>query len=337
MMKQTVKSLSLVCLLLLLPCSLLEAQAFCALRDPQQGIYTLFPQATSYRSVVRTIDDYTKQKVEERLAFQTLHFSELGRHTLYVALDGELPLGFIHVRSEESRWGLVEVVWALDINLHIIDFTFQRCRDSRKKLLQTEVFRNQLRGNNFLDLVMLLKPGTAELQPNSLELPVGVEDLAQVLIRCGIKTLLITEIAWREDIEKIQNFQRAYKAFGKFDRIDQVNSPYTQVVTDKLKVVYGQAPLGKHNVAVLQVYDKKNNLFGTLYRQTLIMHGQPTTLWWAIQSDNTIVNVENPEGWRTSLDRQAFNNLWGRRFEQLEHCSNRAELMALEATIIANH
>ena len=37
-------------------CSSVHAQAFCALRDPNRQIYKLFPKATSYRSIVRTVD-----------------------------------------------------------------------------------------------------------------------------------------------------------------------------------------------------------------------------------------------------------------------------------------
>ena len=74
----------LLLLAVLLVADDLNAQAFCALRDPQRQINVLFPEATSFRSIVRTVDEAARSEVAERLPF-SLHFNELGRHTLYVA------------------------------------------------------------------------------------------------------------------------------------------------------------------------------------------------------------------------------------------------------------
>ena len=71
-------------------CSAVHAQAFCALRDPNRQIYRLFPKATSYRSIVRTVGKDARREVGARLPFN-LHFNELGRHTLYVPMRGDEP------------------------------------------------------------------------------------------------------------------------------------------------------------------------------------------------------------------------------------------------------
>lgn len=81
----------------------LQAEEFCALRDPQQGIFTLYPQqATSYRSIVRSINSSTRYQVKQQLPQNSLHFSELSRHTLYVGLDGKIPLGLAQKNAGEG-------------------------------------------------------------------------------------------------------------------------------------------------------------------------------------------------------------------------------------------
>ena len=121
------------------------AQAYCALRDPVRQVYEMYPGAKSYRSIVRTVAQKHRSIIADQLPF-TMHFTELGRHTVYVALDGAKPIGLVHVRSERGQWGLVEVAWATDLDMHIVDFRFQRCRERAVKLLDTEEFRAQLIG-----------------------------------------------------------------------------------------------------------------------------------------------------------------------------------------------
>ena len=58
-----------------------EAQAYCALRDPVQTIYQLYPAATSYRSIVATVGEARRSDIASKSGL-TLHHSELGRHTL---------------------------------------------------------------------------------------------------------------------------------------------------------------------------------------------------------------------------------------------------------------
>ena len=78
-----------------------SAQAYCGLRDPVRNIYRIYPEADAYRSIVRSVDKRTRTLVSERLPF-TLHFNELAKHTVYVAVKETLPVGLVHVRSEKG-------------------------------------------------------------------------------------------------------------------------------------------------------------------------------------------------------------------------------------------
>ena len=180
---------------------LCNAIAFCDLRDPTHQIYELFPQANSYRSLVETVDSNVKEDVGAQLPF-TLHNRELGKHTLYVALQDGQPLGLVHVRSEASDWGLIEIVWSFDLELRVKDFRFQRCREAGCQALQADQFKQHLRGKNLEELRAELgeqaDSGTAlpDIAPDN-------QNLARAVIRSALKTLLVTQLVWGDQVDAV--------------------------------------------------------------------------------------------------------------------------------------
>lgn len=179
-----------------------RAQAFCALRDPTRLIYSLFPEARSYRSVVKEVDAAVRARVRDSSAIE-LHRGELGRHTLYVALDeAGQKLGYVHARSEKGSWGLVEVAWALDPQLRVVDFDFQRCRSRRRAELEDPSFRRQLRGRDAAGLRALLTPDGRSLS-EGVVVPENARELATTVIRCGFKTAEVTRIVWSDEVGSI--------------------------------------------------------------------------------------------------------------------------------------
>jgi hypothetical protein len=180
----------------------LGAMPYCALRDPAHQLYDMFPLANNYRSIVHTVDDSARQSVSAELPF-TLHSRELGEHTLYVPLRKTQPLGIVHVRSEASEWGLVEIAWALDLELRIRDFRFQRCRGPGCDTLPTGAFLDALRGRTLREIRSLLSDeGTTLRQP----MP-GVSDrdakLAVTVLRSAAKTVAVTNRVWGADIARL--------------------------------------------------------------------------------------------------------------------------------------
>ena len=181
-----------------------HAQAYCILRDPNREIRALYPEFTGYRSIVRSIDKKVYDQMTKELPTIRLYLAELGRHTLYVPVRGKGTLGIVHPRSEPTRSGLMDIVWSLDLNLRIKDFRFQRCRSQSRASLDTESFRAQLRGKNFAELRALLNEQCNALRPNVLKIPKGAETLAVNTIRCALKTILVTRIAWADDLVELQ-------------------------------------------------------------------------------------------------------------------------------------
>jgi len=179
-------------------------QAFCALRDPSTEIYALFPTGNSYKSIVRDLSEKeVRDKIAEELGIP-LHFSELGKHTLYVVYEDKNPIGLVHARPELGKWGIVEVAWAMDLELNLIDFSFVRCRDKSKKVFQEDVKARALfRGVDIERLRHYMAPGSYAFNKEMLHLEADLHRFADLLLINAVKTLIVTRIAWQEDLVKL--------------------------------------------------------------------------------------------------------------------------------------
>jgi len=197
------KTLMIVVLLMVVTPDV-SAVAYCSLRDPVAQIKQLFPQKTNQLSIVKDIDESTRALVKQALPNNDLHFSELGKHTLYVAMNNQDVLGYVHVRSEQSQWGLVEIVWALDKNLVIKDFAFQRCRSPKKALLDNSDFKQAFIGKNYQSLKKLLSSDGITANALLLNKAAQAPELANVVLRCALKTLLITELLWWQELNQLE-------------------------------------------------------------------------------------------------------------------------------------
>jgi len=197
------KVLIIISLLLLCTQNVL-AEAYCSLRDPTAQIQQLFPDKTTQLSIVKAVDNSTRMHVQRELPRNDLHFSELGKHTLYVAMNNDKALGFVHVRSEQSKWGLVEIIWAIDTDLTIKSFAFQRCRSPKKKLIDNADFKSVFIGKSFAELKTLLNDDGVTANNTLLSKAKEAPDLANVVLRCALKTLLITDVLWGEELKKFQ-------------------------------------------------------------------------------------------------------------------------------------
>ena len=176
-----------------------SAQAYCALRDPVRSIYKLFPEADNHVSIVREVSDEARQEVGRRLPF-TLHSTELGTHTVYVVKREGKAEGVVHVRSERSDWGLVEVAWALDAELRIRGFEIQRCRSRERKAVESAAFSSQLIGASSSDLLRTMVGADGTIRRDALDVPPKAKKLAAALVRNGLKTLEVTPVVWGEDL-----------------------------------------------------------------------------------------------------------------------------------------
>jgi len=180
-------------------CSQAFGQAFCALRDPVRHIRELHEHPVQARSMVATVDGAIHRSLAAHLPFQ-LHAREFGRHTLYLISHGVVPAGYVHVRSEASPWGMVEVVWSLDEELRVRGFRFQRCRSPQRQSFESDAFCHWISGKGFAELVDVLDEGATGISSDYAELFRGREELAVTVLRSALKAILVTELAWGEAI-----------------------------------------------------------------------------------------------------------------------------------------
>jgi len=136
--------------------------ALCAFRNPDRDTYKLFPQATGYKSVIKTITPEAKKVIEDFLG-RPLDYNEGGEHTFYRVLREEEVIGIIRPHAERGKYGIIEIVWAFTPDGKIVDFVIQRSRERGSNKLRSEKFRKQFKGKGLNDF--LKASGTKDIKP----------------------------------------------------------------------------------------------------------------------------------------------------------------------------
>ena len=159
--------------------------AVCVFRFPDRDVYKLYPKATNYKSVLKTIDKDTKQKIEALLG-RPLDPDET-ELTFYEIYKGKELIGMIHPHAERGEYGTIEVVWAFTLDGKIIDFTIQRDREKKGKELNAQEFRRQFAGKDLNSPFVL--ENTKEINTKLLK-PVQEADKGSSAIAYGAKKTL---------------------------------------------------------------------------------------------------------------------------------------------------
>lgn len=201
----------------------LPAQAFCSLRDPCHHIQSLYPNASSWQSLVASVDAEVRDQVRRRLPF-TLSKRELGRHTLYVVSDEfEQFLGVVHARSESSPWGMSEFVWSLDERLRVDGLCFQRCRSPAKAaFLESPMLARIQATADFATVRSWLSADGQRLTTEGRRLAGKAPELAVIILRSAVKTMVATEVAWGQRIANIVLLGLAQRANARLGAIERL-------------------------------------------------------------------------------------------------------------------
>ena len=323
-----------------------RGQAYCALRDPIGTIQQLAPDASGRRSIVEVVGAEARKSVSEKLPF-TLHFNELGKHTLYVVLKDGLPDGLVHARSEKGRWGLVEIVWYFDLDLRIRGFRFQRCRDSNRGELESDAFVGQLRGKQFPELRRLLTEDGGDLTGGGLRVSADAAPLAVTCLRSALKTIVVTEEVWAKHIPVLRESAKV----GARQDSPQIPEP--------------SAPPGRALAPVKDLYNKGvMQLLGALHQEKEWIINRSTTraeriinpqgeasgmmvttqctavetivsISWLIGPDGRIRSVTILDKWPADDIQEAFSGMEGLSLGALKECSTAGELAAAEVLAIS--
>ena len=307
-------------------------QAYCALRDPDTRIYEMVPEATSYRSIVRTVSNKSRERMARVLPF-TLHFNELGKHTVYAAYEDERPAGLVHVRSEPGRWGLVEIAWSLTPDLRVRDFEFQRCRDRKKRFLD-DPFRAQLRGKSRVQLEAYLNEEGTGLKAGGLAVAGGADELAFLAVKSAIKTLMVTELEWGKDVRELQAQARAHDAFGSTTRITELVPAYTDETRRELEACgLGESDqVDRERTQVWVARDREGEVRGHLLRSEWLGTGPRLDLWWVVDSGGVVLDVHALD-WTEEV-QEAFERLEGQAIPLCSTCGTTVEAVAQEIGVV---
>jgi len=311
-------------------------QAYCALRDPTRHIYQAFPDATSYKSIVHTVDEGVRRQVAAELPF-TLHFNELGRHTVYLPVRGGRPLGLIHARSERGRWGLLEIVWSFSPTMQVTDYSFQRCRARNRAVIESEEFKSQLVGKRFEELRELLAADGASLESSAIRVPAGTEEMALTLIRSALKTIAVTRLAWADDLRVIRPLHHVYRAFPNAARADVVANPYRSSVREEIErhLRVRESTIERSSATVIRVTDADGRLLGHVVRTPWSSLDQRSVLCWTIRNGSAIQDVVAENGWPNGEIRQAFQALHGLDIADIGDCSTAVEIVGAEVLLMS--
>lgn len=314
-----------------------NAEAYCALRDPVEAIRFLYPHANSHRSIVRAIDNEVREKILHELSF-SLHFNELGKHTLYTILKGGETIGFVHVRSEPAPWGLMEVAWALSPDLALDNFMFQRCRSAICAPETISEILSLLGGKSLDEIKAYLTDGGEELTA-SIARKVKIENKAFVasLIRSALKTIAVTGIAWKEEVESAQRKKLLSSVFN-------TNSPEiteTKVepsALEALKHIHqgGGSLISTESVRTFSIQAGDHSIGFLASGKWHDQHAARVT-HWIFDTDGRVLRTVTTPKFSHHRDTEVFEQLVGQNVSASENCSSASALMGHDLYFLANY
>ncbi len=314
-------SLVLVAIYVFVGAPAASALPYCALRDPVNSIYELFPDATGYESDVRTVSRDARDAVSQALPF-SLHFNELGRHTLYIAKEHGDDLGYVHARTESSRWGLAEFAWAITPDLRIRGVKLQRSRDLALKSA-VAVNSSKVLGASVNDLLPLHQQAVAT----------GDNHLS-VMLASAMKTLVITRHVWKDRLASAVR-----PMIGGLPDADSAVPIETLYEPELLQTLSDHkldqaAIFDRAHVQGYRVFDAAGNPVGIMVNSPIQLEQQNRSIWWSVANDGGIKRVYDAQTRTTPAELADLANLSPTR---IEDCSTAAELAAFEVSVVARY
>lgn len=318
-----------------LTCAPRVAAQYCALRDPVRKIYELYPEATSYRSIVKTVDETARAAVSDRVPLE-LHFNELGRHTLYVAFQDDVPIGLVHVRSEKGRWGLNENTWALDLDLRVQGFSFQRCRDPQRISIESEEFQSHILGCGLREIEAMLSDDATKIVASDVRVPQTAESLALSVLHSAMKTIVVTEQVWKSDLEILRTARLARLAYPGSDSVNIVDDAYSDDVMHAVqRAVGGESGIQRDSARLIRVLDEDGSVMGSIVCAQWKIGSQDIHLGWVVSPALEIARVIPVGAWPNEDIKRVCREIEGLTIADLEDCASPMQLAGAEALLLS--
>ena len=255
--------------------------ANCALRNPDRQIYEIFPEATSYRSVVALVDADLRQRIEQQLG-SDLSKSDVGKHTAYLVLKDSIPIGLVHARTEAGARGSIELVWALDLGMNIKDFRVQRSREKHSNVIKADAFRQKMIGLDLAGIQSLLTAGNDDIDVAALQIPPSATTIAHTVVMCAVKTRIITELAFPDSMQPARMLGLVHQYFPGTVKVTTVTVGTSDGSPD---------PMQRGSLTILRAIGPQEKTLGVLaFTVWAAQPAQPET-WWAVSPEGVVRDV----------------------------------------------
>jgi hypothetical protein len=299
-------------------CTVASGQANCALRNPDRQIYELFPEATSYRTVCAPVNDTIRPALEARLG-SPLARTDTGVHTAYLVLNEGVPLGIVHARTENGRRGSVELVWAMDLDLTLKDFRVQRSRERQTDAIRSPAFRRNLLGRDSRGLRELMTQNNDDVNLSALDMPPDVRSLTHTVVLCALKTILITELAFRDSLGPGRMLGSIHAAFPGTVSVNRLKDPLGEPVASEMARSLGGAPtqIDPESLTFLRAIGAEDLTLGALVVSRWLGHASRPETWWAISVDGVIRDIRLVGDVDRTVDAE-FSSIRGRSAGELD-------------------
>ena len=299
-------------------CPATLAQANCALRNPDRQIYKIFPDASSYRTIVARVDDEKKHAIEATVG-SPLARTDLGKHTIYVVLRHSVPIGFVHARMEIGSRGSIELVWALDLDLSIKAFSVQVSRERNTKAIESDEFKKKLVGRNLKAIKALLSDGNHDVNLAALDLPSNAASIAHIVVLCALKTRVITEIAFADSVLASRQIGNVYRAYKNTASINKLETPLNKAALAATEQALGSEPFpfDKSSFKVFRSISKDGSSNGMLVYAKLNNNKSQLETWWSVSTSGTLINVRVASDAKANV-QSAFSAVAGMNLQQLQ-------------------
>lgn len=316
----------------------LWGQAYCALRDPLSTIQKFSSESSGHRSITEMVGGAARKSVSEHLPF-TIHFNEMGKHTLYVVLKEDQPEGLVHARSEKGKWGLVEIVWFLDLDLKIRDFSFQRCRDRSKTALESDAFKAQLRGKSFSEVRKMLNGEGESIVEGEIKVASKAMPLAVTTLRSALKTMHVTKVVWKDHLAKLRAESKKQANASTRANHDLVPVPnvYNRSVLKILSSIQQEEEwiIDRKSVTLHRSTDRTTGTKGLVLKTRCTAEEDMVEVSWAVDKLGRIAAVTPTTVWPASDIEEAFTGLESITLDQIRECSTPGQLAAAEVLAIS--
>ena len=264
-----------------------EARAAkCALCQPNRDIYSLFPEATSYRTVDGRVDEDTRKSIEGSLG-RKLAFGDLGKTSMCVVFKDKAPLGFVHARSEIGRYGAIQLVWAIDLDLRVKELWVRRSREKNTARLRRAEFRDKILGKGWRELRSYLADASAASTPSLTDATWKL--IEEKALLSGTKTLLMVERAFGSTL-RARLLGKVHRFFPGTVKVDEIRDPLGKHALAVVEKELGSRPtlVDKESFTALRSVDRTGSTQGIVI---LTNRGNDMTgpeVWWSVSPDGRI-------------------------------------------------